>query len=80
MNILRICRRPDCAHLREKSRISVRPGEEPLVYPILVQWFPMLLLIGVVVLCVKCRWEGKAMSFGKSRAKLLTENQHKSDV
>ncbi|MBI3756683.1 MAG: ATP-dependent metallopeptidase FtsH/Yme1/Tma family protein [Deltaproteobacteria bacterium] len=73
--------------LREKKvEISVRPEEgDPWYIAILVQWFPMLLLIGVWVFFMRQMQMGggKAMSFGKSRAKLLTENQHKvtfSDV
>jgi cell division protease FtsH len=52
---------------------------------VFISWFPMLLLIGVGVFFMRQMQMGggKAMSFGKSRAKLLTENQHKvtfSDV
>ena len=73
--------------LREKKvEISARPEEgDPWYIAVLVQWFPMLLLIGVWVFFMRQMQMGggKAMSFGKSRAKLLTENQHKvtfSDV
>ncbi|HJY80138.1 MAG TPA: ATP-dependent zinc metalloprotease FtsH [Candidatus Binatia bacterium] len=66
--------------------ITVRPEEsDPWYVAVLVQWFPMLLLIGVWVFFMRQMQMGggKAMSFGKSRAKLLTENQHRitfSDV
>ena len=45
----------------------------------LVQWFPMLLLVAVWIFFMRQMQigGGKAMSFGKSRAKLLTENTHK---
>ena len=45
----------------------------------LVQWFPMLLLAAVWIFFMRQMQigGGKAMSFGKSRAKLLTENTHK---
>jgi cell division protease FtsH len=73
--------------LREKGvKIDVRPEEgEPWYVAVLIQWFPMLLLIGVWVFFMRQMQMGggKAMSFGKSRAKLLTENQHRvtfSDV
>ncbi len=73
--------------LREKGvRVSARPpDDDPWYVMILIQWFPMLLLIGVWVFFMRQMQMGggKAMSFGKSRAKLLTENQHKitfSDV
>jgi cell division protease FtsH len=50
-----------------------------------VQWFPVLLLIGVWIFFMRQMQVGggKAMSFGKSRAKMLSENTHKvtfSDV
>jgi cell division protease FtsH len=73
--------------LREKKvEIAARPEDgDPWYVAVLVQWFPMLLLIGVWVFFMRQMQMGggKAMSFGKSRAKLLTENQHKvtfSDV
>ena len=46
---------------------------------LLLNWFPMLLLIGVWFFFMRQMQVGggKAMSFGKSRAKLLTENQHR---
>jgi len=73
--------------LRDKGvRIEARPEDgEPWYITLLVQWFPMFLLIGVWVFFMRQMQMGggKAMSFGKSRAKLLTENQHRitfSDV
>ena len=44
---------------------------------LLVNWFPMLLLIGVWIFFMRQMQVGggKAMSFGKSRARLLNENQ-----
>src|SRR4029078_8293482 len=51
----------------------------PWYMVLLLNWFPMLLLIGVWVFFMRQMQVGggKAMSFGKSRAKLLTENQHR---
>ncbi len=73
--------------LREKGvKIAAKPEEgEPWYVVLLVQWFPMLLLIGVWIFFMRQMQVGggKAMSFGKSRAKLLNENTHKvtfSDV
>ena len=73
--------------LREQGvRVAAKPEEgNPWYVAILVQWFPMLLLIGVWVFFMRQMQMGggKAMSFGKSRAKLLTENQQRvtfSDV
>jgi cell division protease FtsH len=69
------------SRLREKDvKIQARPEEgEPWYVILLVQWFPMLLLIGVWVFFMRQMQigGGKAMSFGKSRAKLLTETQEK---
>ncbi len=56
-----------------------REDPEPFWYVLLVNWFPMILLIGLWVFFMRQMQVGggKAMSFGKSRAKLLTENQHR---
>ena len=68
--------------LREKNvKIQAKPEEgEPWYVVLLVQWFPMLLLIGVWIFFMRQMQVGggKAMSFGKSRAKLLTEAQQKN--
>ena len=67
--------------LREKNvKIAAKPEDESPWYMVLfVNWFPMLLLIGVWIFFMRQMQVGggKAMSFGKSRAKLLTENQTK---
>jgi cell division protease FtsH len=67
--------------LREKGvRISARPEEQsPWYMTILISWFPMILLIAVWIFFMRQVQVGggKAMSFGKSRAKLLTKNQQK---
>jgi cell division protease FtsH len=66
--------------------IEAKPEDnEPWYVLALVNWAPMLLLVGVWIFFMRQMQVGggKAMSFGKSRAKLLTENQHKvtfSDV
>jgi len=67
--------------LREKGiRITAKPEDQsPLWQSILISWFPMLLLIGVWIFFMRQMQAGggKAMSFGKSRAKLLNEEQKK---
>jgi len=67
--------------LREKGvKIAAKPEEgDPWYVVLFVQWFPMLLLIGVWIFFMRQMQVGggKAMSFGKSRAKLLNENTHK---
>ncbi len=58
-------------------RVSAMPSDEnsPTLWGILISWFPMLLLIGVWVFFMRQMQGGggKAMGFGKSKAKLLTE-------
>jgi cell division protease FtsH len=67
--------------LREKGvKIAAKAEEgDPWYVVLFVQWFPMLLLIGVWVFFMRQMQVGggKAMSFGKSRAKLLSENTQK---
>ncbi|MHA1524715.1 MAG: ATP-dependent zinc metalloprotease FtsH, partial [Alphaproteobacteria bacterium] len=57
--------------------ISAKPVEESALFSIFVSWFPMLLLIGVWVFFLRQMQGGggRAMGFGKSKAKLLTERQ-----
>jgi len=73
--------------LRDKNvKIAAKAEDDsPWYMVLLLNWFPMLLLIGVWIFFMRQMQAGggKAMSFGKSRAKLLTENQHRvtfSDV
>ncbi|MFQ5351972.1 MAG: ATP-dependent metallopeptidase FtsH/Yme1/Tma family protein, partial [Candidatus Binatia bacterium] len=59
---------------------EVKPQDsEPWYVILLVQWFPMLLLVGVWVFFMRQMQMGggKAMAFGKSKARLLSENQQK---
>jgi cell division protease FtsH len=56
--------------------VSVTPSEDGFnLVNIFVSWFPMLLLVGVWIFFLRQMQAGggKAMGFGKSRAKLLTE-------
>jgi cell division protease FtsH len=64
--------------LRDKGvKFRARPAEDEVqsIASILLSWFPMLLLIGVWVFFMRQMQSGsgRAMGFGKSRAKLLTE-------
>lgn len=66
--------------LTEKGvRVVARPedGEVNPLLHYLMSWFPMLLLIGVWIFFMRQMQGGggRAMGFGKSRAKLLTEKQ-----
>ena len=67
----------------EKNNVEIiaLPLEKgsPGILDILISWFPMLLLIGVWIFFMKQMQSGsgRAMGFGKSRAKLLSENKDK---
>jgi len=67
--------------LRSKSvRIAAKPVEDsPWYMTILISWFPMILLIGVWIFFMRQMQSGggKAMAFGKSRAKLMTDKSKK---
>jgi cell division protease FtsH len=64
--------------LRKKDiKFKARPSDEdvPSIMSVILNWFPMLLLIAVWVFFMRQMQSGsgRAMGFGKSRAKLLTE-------
>lgn len=66
--------------MRSKGvKISVKPQEDSSWFQVLLSWVPMLLLIGVWIFFMRQMQAGggKAMSFGKSRAKLMTDSQEK---
>jgi len=58
-------------------KISAEPADRPMhpILSVLLSWFPMLLLIGVWIFFMRQMQSGggKAMGFGKSKAKLLNE-------
>ena len=68
-------------NLREKG-VAIKakpPAEAPWFMSVLVSWLPMIVLIGVWIFFMRQMQGGgggKAMSFGKSRARLLTENHN----
>ena len=62
------------------ARITAAPKDEgSILQNIFISWFPMLLLIGVWIFFMRQMQGGggKAMGFGKSKARLLTERQGK---
>ncbi len=68
--------------LRNDVEVVVKPPEkEGVLMQIFISWFPMLLLIGVWIFFMRQMQGGGggrgAMSFGKSRARLLGEDQVK---
>jgi len=66
---------------REKNvKITAKPQDDsPWYMTLLVSWFPMLLLIGVWIFFMRQMQSGggKAMAFGKSRARLITDKSKK---
>lgn len=66
-----------------KSKVKIDgalPEQRSFLSQILISWFPMILLIGVWFFFMRQMQGGggKAMSFGKSRAKMLTKEQIKT--
>jgi cell division protease FtsH len=64
---------------KKDVKFKARPSDEdvPSILSVILNWFPMLLLIAVWVFFMRQMQSGsgRAMGFGKSRAKLLTERQ-----
>ncbi len=61
--------------ISQKVEVKAEPQEEaPWYMTLLVSWFPMLLLIGVWIFFMRQMQGGggKAMSFGRSRARMIT--------
>jgi cell division protease FtsH len=59
-------------------RTELKPRDEGSFWrQILIMWFPLVLFIGLWIFFIRQMQSGggKAMSFGKSKARLLTENQ-----
>ncbi|KJS31465.1 MAG: cell division protein FtsH [Desulfatitalea sp. BRH_c12] len=63
----------------QNVRLNAKPPTESPWYNILISWFPMLVLIGVWIFFMRQMQAGggKAMSFGKSRARLQSDTQEK---
>ena len=69
--------------IEKNIEIKADPPEEQSWYvSVLVSWFPMLLLIGVWVFFMRQMQtgSGKAMSFGRSRARLLNQEGDNNKV
>ena len=68
--------------LNKNVTVVGEPPEEPgILTTIFISWFPMLLLIGVWIFFMRQMQGGGgkgAMSFGKSKARMLTEDQIKT--
>jgi cell division protease FtsH len=73
--------------LRQNNNVNIEYKEvsENILLVLMTSWLPMLVLIGIWIFFMRQMQGGgnKALSFGKSRARLLNENQKKitfSDV
>ncbi|MDJ0851879.1 MAG: ATP-dependent zinc metalloprotease FtsH [Myxococcota bacterium] len=73
---------PEFANSLHAKGIEVKAQPKPEAgfwRQVLIMWFPLLLFIGLWIFFIRQMQAGggKAMSFGKSRARLLTENQNR---
>jgi len=73
---------PEMIKIIREKKIAInakKEDESPLWQNILISWFPMIILIGVWLFFMRQMQigGGKALSFGKSKAKILTKEQHK---
>ncbi len=73
---------PDLVKLLQRKgvEITAKPKDDsPWYTTLLVSWLPMLVLVGIWIFFMRQMQSGggKAMSFGKSRARLMTENSVK---
>jgi len=73
---------PELIRILREKRIEITAKKEedsPFWQNILISWFPMILLIGVWLFFMRQMQVGggKALSFGKSKAKVLTKDQHR---
>ena len=68
--------------IKANVKVHGEPPEEPsILASIFISWFPMLLLIGVWIFFMRQMQGGGgkgAMSFGKSKARLMSEDQIKT--
>jgi cell division protease FtsH len=67
--------------LRQKHVVisAKPPAENPWYMSVLVSWFPMIVLIGVWIFFMRQMQSGggKALSFGKSRARLMSDQSER---
>ncbi len=64
---------------KQGVRITAKPSEQNPWWNVLLSWLPMLVFIGVWIFFMRQMQGGgtKALSFGKARARLLTEKQNR---
>jgi cell division protease FtsH len=67
------------AHKEAGTEFLIKKEEVGTFWVVLAQWLPMLLIIGLFMFFMRQIQigGGRAMSFGKSRARMMTDNQSK---
>jgi len=73
---------PELIKILRQKGVTIQakpPAESPWYMSVLVSWFPMLVLIGVWIFFMRQMQSGggKALSFGKSRARLMSDSMAK---
>jgi len=69
----------DEAHKAHGTTYVIEPRDDGAIWVLLVQWLPMVLIVVLFLFFIRQVQSGggKAMSFGKSRARLMNESQNK---
>jgi len=69
----------DVAQKTHGTNYTIEPRDDGTIWMILVQWLPMVLIVVLFLFFIRQVQSGggKAMSFGKSRARLMNESQNK---
>jgi cell division protease FtsH len=69
----------DAAQKTAGTTYTIEPKDDGAIWVLLVQWLPMVLIVVLFLFFIRQVQSGggKAMSFGKSRARLMNESQNK---
>jgi len=69
----------DNAQRTAGTTYTIEPKDDGAIWVVLVQWLPMVLIVVLFLFFIRQVQSGggKAMSFGKSRARLMNESQNK---
>ncbi len=69
----------DAAQKTSGTTYTIEPKDDGAIWIVLVQWLPMVLIVVLFLFFIRQvqAGGGKAMSFGKSRARLMNESQNK---
>ncbi len=69
----------DAAQKTAGTTYTIEPKDDGAIWVVLVQWLPMVLIVVLFLFFIRQVQSGggKAMSFGKSRARLMNESQNK---